>query len=604
MRDGWVRNRRLRRAVLARVAFAVVLVMAFSACEFVYPTPPPGAPIPTIQFSLSEAEPVAGQFTITATPANFNPHAMGFRLDDYRSPTVYTDTTAPFTYTLNTRDLAPGAHQIWASAGDGTYTVRKVFKPTYQFRPNIVTIQVDDLDQMTTPYWDAMPKTKALIADAGLTFSNAFVTAPTCCPSRTSLLTGRYPQNTGVYDNSPPDGGYSSFGARASNNDNIATRLQAEGYTTAFLGKFLNLYNPLTDPVPPGWNEWYGTEPGPLWNGFGYYANHNGTPELRGWDPTDYEVDVLSQHATSFIDAAAADHTKPFYLQVNTLAPHANVGPPPRYQPNPFANAALPTSPNFNEADVSDKPTWLRDGFPVVTPELLQQATDAYRNAFGSLLAVDDMVAAVVQRLQADNELDHTVFVFLSDNGMNWRSHRLWHKMVPYEESIRVPLIMMGPGVPHGTNTDTVANIDYAPTLLELAGAGPQLDLDGRSLVPLLKGDSSGWRSDLLIQYKGTYGGLDANLDTLADVQAEIARAGSLTLVPTYRALRTNQWLYVEWYGGSVHEYELYDLVNDSFELNNLLSTPAGVAANATLTASLQARLESLASCAGASCRS
>jgi len=578
----------------------VVLVLA--ACEFVLPTPPPGAPIPKFLFSLSEPEPVAGEFTVTATPTNFGPLTVTFRLDNPRSLQVTTDSSAPFTFTLNTRDLSAGPHEIWATASDGSYNVRSVFRPKFNIRPNIVTVLVDDLDETGTPYWDAMPQTRALIADRGLTFSNMFITDPICCPSRASLMTGRYPHNTGVYDNSPPDGGYAAFAAGAQN-DTLATRLQAEGYSTAFLGKYFNGYNPLTAPVPPGWNEWFGLDTGAFWTGYGYNANHNGAHKFFGWNPEDYETDVLSAHATSFIDASEANDTKPFYLSVNPLAPHYNVGPAPRHQPNPFAAAPLPTSPNFNEADVSDKPTWLRDGFPLASEAELAADTDRYRSAFGSLLAVDEMVAAIAARLDQKGELSRTIFVFLSDNGLNLRSHRLGHKMAPYEESIRVPFLMTGPGVPIGADSRLVTNIDLAPTLLHLAGAGEQNDLDGRSLVPLLQGGATGWRSDFLVQFRGTYGYGSPTLDTLAQVQAQIAAVGSLTLVPTYRAVRSEQWLYVEWYGGSVHEYELYDMTNDPYQLTNLVSTPAGVAEHAALTATLQTRLAELNACAGAACR-
>lgn len=447
-----------------------------------------------------------------------------------------------------------------------------------------------------------MPQTKALLADTGLTFSNAFVTDPTCCPSRASLLTGRYPHNTGVYDNSPPDGGYPAF-AGGADQDTIGTRLQAKGYTTAFMGKYLNLYNPATHPIPPGWDEWFGLDTGVWWNGYSHRSNHNGVVEQHGYAAEDYETDVLSANAIAFIDAAEVDDETPFYLSVNPLAPHANVEPALRHQPNPFGAETIPTRPNTNEEDVSDKPTWLRDGFPIPSPAQMDVDTNRYRAAIGSVLAVDEMIAALVADLDQKGELGNTVFLFTSDNGMNWRSHRLGHKMVPYEEAIRVPLVLSGAGVPIGLASEMVTNIDIAPTVLDLAGAGVQDDLDGRSLVPLLEGDATGWRSDFLVQYKGTYGS-STTLDTLADVQAEIVRSGSLTLIPTYRAVRTDQWLYVEWYGGTVHEYELYDLVNDPYELTNLLSTPEGVAAHEALTASLQARLEQLSSCAGASCRS
>lgn len=584
------------------MVLVLVAALLLGACEFVIPTPPPGAPVPTIEFTTDRAQPLSGVFTITATPVNFSPTGLGFRIDDYKSTTVYQDNEAPFTLTVDTKTLKAGPHQFWVSGGDATYRVRKVFKPTFVQPPNVVTVLVDDLDKMTTPLWDAMPKTKALVADTGMDFSNMFITDPTCCPSRATMITGRYPHNTGVYDNSPPDGGYEAFAAGAQN-DTIGTRLQARGYTTAFMGKYMNLYDPSTDGVPPGWNEWFGTDQN-LYSGYDYDANHNGTVERYGSDPDDWETDVLSDHAQAFIDQhVTADPQRPFYLQVNTLAPHANVGPPVRYQPNPFAGVTIPTRPNTNEADVSDKPTWLRTGVPV--PDATAAALDLsrYQNAIGSLLGVDDLVSNLFQKLSDDGVLANTVFVFTSDNGMNWRSHRLQHKMAPYEESLRVPFYMTGPGIAHRVESHMMTNLDYTPTVLALAGAGAQPDLDGRNMVPIINGANGPWRKDFLVQYHGTYGYLSPPLDTLADVQAEIAKSGSIQLVPTYRAIRNQQYLYVEWYGGTVHEYELYDLSADPYEMTNLVATPEGASANASLTATLQARMNALSTCAGPSCR-
>ena len=574
--------------------------MALTACEFVYPTPPDGAPVPQLQFSLSEPEPLKGEFTITVTAVNFDPQQMTFRLDDFTAAPIHVDSSAPFTLTLNTADLTTGPHDIWVNAKDATYTVRQKFRPAFWQPPNLVAILVDDLDETGTPYWDAMPQTRALLADQGLVFENAFVTDPVCCPSRAANLTGRYPHNTGVFDNSPPDGGYQVFAA-GPQNDTIATRLQSKGYATSFFGKYLNGYNH-NEPVPPGWTEWFATHQAPYFVGFGYNANHNGTTETFGWDTHDYETDVLSRHARDFITASEADDARPFYVSINPLAPHANMGPAPRHQPNPYGAAVLPTSPNFNEADVSDKPTWLRDGFPLASESDLQNETTRYRQGFGSLLAVDDMVADLVDTLEQTGELEQTVFVFTSDNGYNLRSHRLGHKMVPYEESIRVPFVVAGAGVRVGTEDRFVTNIDITPTLLELADAGPQPDLDGRSFAPLLADEPTQWRSDFLIEYRGTYV-LGPRLDTLADVQAAIAAHGSLTVPPSYRALRTEEWLYVEWYSGAQHEYELYDMAADQYQLSNLISTPAGAAAHETLTDALQARLVQLGACSGATCR-
>jgi N-acetylglucosamine-6-sulfatase len=583
-----------RRSV---AVLAGLLVAAVVAAGCVYPPPPPGQPVPSL--TLTVTGPLAGAAVVTATAKNFNPTSVSFQLDSVNTPPIAVDSTAPFTATVNTAGLSAGMHYIYAVGRDSTYTVSQIggIKVDNK-KPNEVVILLDDLDQVSTSYWDALPKTKALLADKGMTFDNAFVTDPTCCPARATFLTGDYPQNTGVFDNTAPDGGYGGFAAHAQR-DTVATRLKAQGYTTALLGKYFNGYTGAT--VPPGWDEFFGLT-GFIYYGVDYSANHNGVTETYGFDASDYSTDVISRLAVDYIDRTESNDDQPFLLYLTPTAPHYPIGPPDRYQPNPLAGEKLQPRPNRNESDVSDKPTWLRDGYPLLTQSELDAQEATYAWDMGSLLAVDDMVARVVQELDAKGELDNTDFVFTNDNGISLGTHRLVQKMAPYDESLRVPFIMEGPGIPTGTDSRFVTNTDLAPTLLQLAGAGDQTDMDGRSLVPALRGDAGPWRNDFLVQYHGTGTGA-GNLDTLADVQSAISTYGSLTDVPTWRGIRSQQWLYVQWYGGSIHEYELYDMTADPYQLNNLVGTPEGAQQYASVTATLQARLEQLATCSGASCR-
>ena len=584
-----------KRSSIAWVGLFFAMAL-FGGC--VYPKPPAGQPTPSLTLTVSA--PLAGDAVVTATAANFTPTSVSFTLDGV-SASIGVDSTAPFTATLHTAGLSAGAHYVFASGSDGTYTALQLANFQVENRkPNEVVILVDDLDQTDTPYWEAMPRTKALLADKGMTFDNTFVTDPTCCPARATFLTGDYPQNTGVYDNSAPDGGYGGFSAGAQN-DTLATRLKAQGYTTALLGKYFNGYT--GSAVPPGWDEFFAMQ-GFIYYGVNYDANHNGVAEHYGSAESDYSTDVISRLAVNFIDRTESNDSQPFLLYLTPTAPHWPLLPPARYTPNPMAAKKLGSRPNRNESDVSDKPTWLRDGYPLLSQVALDYLDLYYSNAMGSLLAVDDMVARVVQELDAKGELDNTTFVFTSDNGLSLGTHRMAQKMAPYDESVRVPFVMSGPGIPVGSDSHFVLNNDLAPTLLQLAGAGEQSDMDGRSLVPLLRGDTTvPWRSDFLLQYHGT-GTDQAKLDTFADVQAVLATYGSIVDVPTWRGVRSEQWLYVEWYGGSVHEYELYDMNADPYQLQNLVATPGGAQQYAALTSTLQARLEQLAVCSGPSCRS
>jgi arylsulfatase A-like enzyme len=469
-------------------------------------------------------------------------------------------------------------------------------KPGAPRRPNIVFVLVDDLDATVTPYWQAMPRTRKLIADRGTTFSNAFVTNPLCCPSRATNLTGMYPHDTKVFDSVT---GLDNFAAGASKKT-IGVRMRKAGYTTAFLGKYLNGYEFDPSYVPAGWDEWFGLAGAKFLSGYSYQANHNGTMERFGRKPSDYQTDVLARKAVAFVDRTEKNDSRPFLLTLFPSAPHDPIGPAPRDKSNEFADDPLPRRPNFNEDDVSDKPRWLRDYYAKLDPRQLAGQTKRYQNGLGSLIAVDDMVGSVEDRLRANGELDNTVFIFSSDNGFSFGSHRLPGKLVPYEESIRVPLAIAGPGVRHGTTDQLVANIDVAPTMYELAGARVPPDVDGQSLGPLLRGDQTPWRNDFLIEYHGTYSRL-VQLHTLADVRSYFGVAKEPTVIPDYRATRSKRWLYVEWYRGPVHDYELYDLAADPYELSNLLAGKSA-ARFADTKKRLQARLEALASCSGRTC--
>ena len=226
----------------------------------------------------------------------------------------------------------------------------------------------------------------------------------------------------------------------------------------------------------------------------------------------------------------------------------------------------------------------------------------------GSLLAVDDMVAGVVETLTTHGELDNTVLMFVSDNGYNLGSHKLIHKMAPYEESVRVPMVMAGPGIRQGVEPAMVIQPDIAPTILDIAGVAAPEWTDGTSLRPLLGGPTPGsWRTDFVGQYLGgaAANGIGAELPPTLNFALFVMLLGQE--IPTYTSVRTTDWLYVEWDQTPIGQgigAELYDLHADPWELDNLLATPDGAAAHQGTVATLQARMEELALCAGATCRS
>jgi len=439
-------------------------------------------------------------------------------------------------------------------------------------RPNIVLIVTDDMAAEDLAH---MPRVKALLADRGLTFTRAFVTDSVCTPSRASIFTGRYSHNHGTLDNVPPLGGFKKFREEGKEAATFATWLQAAGYRTALVGKYLNGY-PGSEHryVPPGWDEWFGLFfPEPYYD---YEANHGGRLERHGDQPPDYQTDVLSARAVDFVSAPPLGERRPFLLYLAPHAPHQPDRPAPRHE-LAFADLRAPRPPSFDEEDVSTKPGWVR-AQPRLSPEVVDRIDDLYRRRLRTLLAVDEMVDRLLRAIAARGELESTYVFLTSDNGFQLGAHRLDHgKGDAYEESIRVPLVVRGPGVPPGVREEPVLNIDFAPTLAELAGTTALAGVDGRSLVPLLLHGGTPprekWRTDFLVEHwTADEGG-----------------------IPPYAALRSDDSLYVEYPEG---ERELYDLRHDPFEMRNTSAT-----ADPSLLDRLSRRLAVLKGCTGPTCR-
>ena len=480
----------------------------------------------------------------------------------------------------------------------GSSEAKKKKPHVKQKRPNIVVIMDDD---QSTQLQGFLSKTNAAIGGRGVTFDNSFVNYSLCCPSRSTLLTGQYAHNHGVRGNNFPSGGYSKLAPTLSNT--LPVWLQRAGYYTGHVGKFLNGYG-TTSPdteVPPGWNEWYGSLDDPdgyaggTYTAYGYTLNENGqivhygsTPDVV--DPATYQTDVYSRKAADFIQRNAPSR-QPFYLSVAPRDPHLENGcscdpnnsprAAPRYE-GAFSGLTAPRNPDFNEADVSDKPSNI-SSLPLLSPTQVDRVDANYRAQAEALLGVDDLVQNVVNALQSTGELKNTVLLFTSDNGFFHGQHRVQQgKIRLYEPSIRVPLQIAGPGVPHGVHrSQPVTNADLAPTILEFAHAKAGRKEDGISLLPLMKSrlDWPGRGLDLETYF---------NPDTTEDPEDPPLN---------YLGVRTDRYLYADYGTG---ERELYDLRNDPFELQNSIANPA----YSRVTASLQRLLGGLADCAGRRCRS
>jgi arylsulfatase A-like enzyme len=446
--------------------------------------------------------------------------------------------------------------------------------------PNIVVLMTDD---QTLASLRTMQQTERLLVREGTSFSQAVASFPLCCPSRTTHLTGQYAHNHGVLHNAGPFGGH----LRLDHLNTLPVWLRHAGYRTMHVGRYLNGYE-FSAGVPPGWSDWHGSPHSAAFNYARWKVNENGTlvshPDAD--HPGEYLTDFHARRASELIRAAAPGE-RPFYLQLWFVAPHRggprdSDDPTTLGTPSPaarhrdmFAALRMPRPPSFDEANMLDKPQVVGDR-PRLSPERIAGIEENWRQELESLQAVDDAVARVVGTLEATGELANTLIVFTSDNGFMHGEHRAQgEKVLLYEESIRVPLVLRGPGIARNwRDRRPVANIDVAATVVDAAGATPGRVLDGLSLLELAR-DRDRWLGrDLLIE-----NGNGANN------------------VPAYRAIRTNRFLYAE--HGTTGEFELYDLRRDPFQLRSLDGRPA----YASVERDLARRLRALKRCAGSGCR-
>jgi N-acetylglucosamine-6-sulfatase len=443
-------------------------------------------------------------------------------------------------------------------------------------KPNIVLILADD---MRADDLEHMPQTHQHFAEEGLTFKKAFVTHSLCCPSRASILRGQYTHNHKVLTNDAPEGGFEKFRSVGDEGSTVATWLKSTGYKTVLIGKYLNGY-PSSDTkdknyVPPGWDRWH-ARLGELKSYYDYELNENGIVVSYGSNEQDYQTDVLADKAKDYVRRTAGS-SSPFFMYLAPSAPHPPFTPAPRHK-DAYTDAEMPQPPSFDEPDVDDKPAWVRE-LAQIGPADTEEIERAYRNRLRMLLSLDEMVAGLIEELQGTGDLDNTYIFFTSDNGFHLNEHRLAQgKRTVYEEDVRVPLAVCGPGVSGGESREQMAlNIDLAPTFAALAGLSAPAFVDGRSLVPLLSDTPpEAWRSAFLLEHWSGGGEGPA-------------------FVPTYTAVRTEVYKYVEYNTGAK---ELYDLSSDPYELESLHRS-----ADPVLIESLKSRLEALKACVGESCR-
>jgi N-acetylglucosamine-6-sulfatase len=537
-----------------------------NAVSFVVNAPPP-PPVPSLS-SITPASGLAGaSVNVTLAGSNLSGATLNVSGTGVTASNV-ASTSNQITATLTIAATASGSYSITATTAGGTsnavtFQVNPSPPPSSNL-PNIVLVLSDDMRYDEMPY---MPQLNSLIGAEAVKFLSYFVTTPLCCPSRASMLTGLYSHNTGVYQNY----GSTNAGAPAFNDTStMATWLKGAGYATGLYGKYLNGYYNLQSGsyVPPGWTDWHAfvSSPGPTGNPsdgtfyYGYTINDNGVLTVHGSQPADYGTDVVFNDAINFIQKTPSG--TPLFLYMAPYAPHdpftagpADVG----------ANACAPAPrpPSFNEADVSDKPAWVQ-ALSVMSSTAIATNDSNFRASLDTLTSLDRDVQNLINALVASGRWPNTMFIFASDNGLFWGEHRLSNaKDAAYEEAVKVPLWIRAPGQAARTDNSLVANIDLAPTIAAWAGITPPTNVNGVSLIPLLQGNASGWRTEILLEELGSMTGSKES---------------------PFNAVRTSQYKYVEYPSG---EREFYDLLDDPYEMTNQIGNPAF----SSIISSLQSKL-------------
>eukprot|EP00586_Coscinodiscus_wailesii_P007437 CAMPEP_0172491690 /NCGR_PEP_ID=MMETSP1066-20121228/22553_1 /TAXON_ID=671091 /ORGANISM="Coscinodiscus wailesii, Strain CCMP2513" /LENGTH=485 /DNA_ID=CAMNT_0013260855 /DNA_START=55 /DNA_END=1509 /DNA_ORIENTATION=- len=395
--------------------------------------------------------------------------------------------------------------------------------------PNILLLITDDQDAILGGT-DHMPFLKRLIADEGITFQNGFVHTPICCPSRSSILTGKYLHNGGALNNSLSGNCNGLAWQERNEKRSIGVIAQGAGYRTAYAGKYLNTYGFKTkwcdgpcNRVPPGWDRWTGLVGNSKYYNYSLISSDDGgaTSERKkhGNDyADDYLPDIVANRTLEYLkDFVTSADQKPFLVTASWPSAHMPFTEAPQFECE-FPDANVTRTPNWNASHALNlEKHWIMRRLAPIDSKTLEWIEHTYRKRLRTLLSVDQHISQFVDFLEDNGVLDNTYIIYTSDNGWQYGQHRIsFDKRQLYEHDIRVPFYMRGPGVKKEyAIEEAVLNIDIAPTIQDIVTSWQEQtfldDMDGQSFLPLVvdksshspNDDGSHWRNDFLITYHG-----------------------------------------------------------------------------------------------------
>jgi N-acetylglucosamine-6-sulfatase len=459
-----------------------------------------------------------------------------------------------------------------------------------QARPNIVFVMTDDQAESTLSH---MPNVQGLIKQKGRTFTNAFNVYPYCCPSRATIQRGQYAHNTGIFGNAAHNGGgYPLFNQLDLERSTVATWLDAAGYRTVHMGKYMNEYSPKIDQPPPGWDVF-------------------DTPTVPYQSGETMDATKANQAMAQL--RVEAPKAAPFFLQVGFEAPHVTNDYEFQYE-GMFAGERVPRVPGFDEQDISDKPRYIRQDKPPLAQQTnrkvstvckdnelnsIEQNDCEYVRQLRNLQTVDRFVKNAVDYLASQGELSSTYIVYYTDNGNHWGEHRLdFGKLSPYETDTGFPLLIRGPNIPAATTSNKlVGNQDIAPTFAQIAGATAPSFVDGRSILRVADSSTTNdapWRTALYAERRW-------------NTEWTLPSKASPEYVPPWEAIREENLVYIRygddpWTAVKDEGFkEFYDLTTDPYQNRNLAYYRE---VSQTTLDRLNSRLERLRGCVATACRS